>query len=170
MKNILFICMLFCLFSETDLSAAKKGRPVPSQTTQTKRSIQSMEEECIRGINEVRQQYGKAPLKPWPQLGDCARNHSQNMACGKTLFGHQGFDDRFAEMQKKASLSYFGENVAYSHNYDEPVQIAIDGWMKSQGHRENILDDFEETGVGIAIGKDGKFYATQLFANRHRSR
>lgn len=41
--------------------------------------------------------------------------------------------------------------------------------MKSQGHKENILGDFEESGIGVAISKDGKFYITQLFAKRKSS-
>ncbi|MBA2369951.1 MAG: CAP domain-containing protein [Candidatus Protochlamydia sp.] len=66
-------------------------------------------------------------------------------------------------------MKSFGENVAYSENYADPVKIAIDGWMKSQGHKENILGDFEESGIGVAISKDGKFYITQLFAKRKSS-
>lgn len=88
------------------------------------------------------------------------------MASKVCPFGHQGFDQRAKDMQKKANLSAFGENVAYNYNYDDPVQVSIEGWMESPGHKKNILGDFEETGVGIAISEDGKFYITQLFAKR----
>lgn len=73
-------------------------------------------------------------------------------------------------MQKMATLLSFAENVAYNHYYDDPVKVAVDGWMKSAGHKKNILGDFEETGVGVAISKEGQFYITQLFAKRYKSR
>ena len=127
-----------------------------------------MEEQCIKGINEIRQQHGLHSLKHWSQLSDCAREHSKNMAFSKCPFGHAGFDDRFEKMSKKVSLYTFGENVAYNYGYDDPVYNAIDGWMKSQGHRENILNpEFHETGLGVSINKEGKIYFTQLFAARY---
>ncbi len=31
------------------------------------------------------------------------------------------------------------ENIAKNINFSDPVDTAIDGWMKSDGHRANIL-------------------------------
>lgn len=164
MKKLFYIsCVVLAVFSEGSSFAAKRSHA-------TIESPAASEEKCIIEINRVRQQYGLKPLKGWKELSDCARGHSQNMASGKCPFGHDGFNQRADHMWGHASLSSFAENVAYSHNYDDPVAIAVDGWMKSQGHKENILGDFEETGVGIAFDKEGKFYITQLFAKRQKSR
>ena len=166
-KLFYFSCLILGIFSEGSFFAAQKK--CDSSTFQTEsRSI--LEEECLAKINCVRQEHGLQPLKDWTPLSDCAREHSQNMAAEKCPFGHVGFDKRAEHMWNQANLSSFAENVAYSHHYDDPVNIAVNGWMKSPGHMKNILGEFEETGVGVAISKEGKFYITQLFAKRYKPR
>ena len=57
-----------------------------------------------------------------------------------------------------------GENIFQAEGYDDPVPVAIDGWMKSSGHRRNILDpNFTHTGVGFMLGPGRVFYVTQEF-------
>lgn len=128
-----------------------------------------LEKELIELINKERTNKGLKALKELPELTLVARKHSQNMADKKVSFGHDGFDARFKEV-KKIGVRKFGENVAYSYNVKNPLQTAVTSWMKSEGHRENILDDFKETGIGIAYDKKGTFYVTQLFATRSQSR
>lgn len=127
----------------------------------------SLEKECMEEINAIRKKQGLKPLKSWPQLAVCARAHSQNMASNKVAFGHKGFEQRAAKMQKQKQLKSFAENVAYCLNYDNPVKVVAKEWMNSPSHRKNILDDFDETGLGVAISKEGKVYFTQLFAKRN---
>jgi uncharacterized protein YkwD len=47
----------------------------------------------------------------------------------------------------------WGENIAYgTHEFGTPRYI-VNSWMKSEGHRHNILDpDFEDIGVGVVWG------------------
>lgn len=171
MKKIFTIsCLILGIFTTGSSFAASHKTAYRDRSTQTLEAPSISEEKCIVEINRVREQHGLAPLKAWTQLSDCARGHSQNMAAEKCAFGHDGFDQRADHMRSVATLSSFAENVAYSQYYDDPVKIAVDGWMKSKGHRENILGDFEETGVGVAHSKEGKFYITQLFAKRYKSR
>lgn len=167
MKIFFLTLFLIAHFSTNSLQAAKKQYLQYSQSFAALESPSISEQKCIAEINQVRQEYGLQPLKEWKQLSHCARVHSKNMAEGHRSFGHDGFNQRAKEMEQLAMLTSFGENVAYSFNYDHPVPLAVDGWMKSQGHKENILGDFEETGVGVAINKKGEFYITQLFAKRY---
>lgn len=167
--------ILICIFSftlafSTPLSLFAAQKQYKSTSFRPSQSIEEpaiSEEKCIAEINCIRQAHGLKPLKKWKQLSDCARAHSSNMANGKCPLGHDGFDKRMDQMKKVANMAS-GENVAYSYNYDKPVSCAVDGWMKSQGHKDNILGDFEETGVGVAVNKKGEFYITQLFAKRFR--
>jgi uncharacterized protein YkwD len=171
MKKIFYIsCLILGVFSEGSSFAVQKPCMVRAKTKPTLESPAVSEQKCIAEINLVRQQHGLPPLKEWKELSDCAREHSQNMAAERCPFGHDGFKKRADKMMNLANLSSFAENVAYSQYYDDPVKIAVDGWMKSPGHRENILGDFEETGMGVAITNEGKFYITQLFAKRFKSR
>ena len=161
----LFVLIFACCFESPSFAIPLKTIQRSPQVVLTG-SIASFEEYCHQEINKVREVHGLPPLTWWPQLADCAREHSQNMANGLCPFGHEGFERRAKQMGKFARIYFFGENVAYSYNYKDPVKISVEGWMKSEGHRENILADFKETGIGVAITKEGKFYVTQLFASR----
>ncbi len=180
-KNVLIICLaLLGSFFDTHAALASQKYSSLHRRSVSKRDstwnstwnstsdISSFERECYQEINKIRLTSGLPPLKEWGELAKCARNHSQNMAYGKCNFGHDGFHKRAKEMQKIATLLSFGENVAYSHGHEDKdlIKIATLGWMKSQGHRENILGDFNETGIGVAISKEGKFYVTQLFSKK----
>lgn len=168
MKKLFYIfCMSLTIFTAGPSFAAQKKSP--SKNAQITESPAAMEERCIVEINRIRKEHGLPPLMGWTQLSDCARGHSRNMADEKCPFGHDGFRERADHMWTLADLSSFAENVAYNHGYQDPVKIAVDGWMKSPGHKKNILGDFEETGMGVAIDKEGKFYITQLFAKRQKS-
>lgn len=161
--SLLAISPLFFEASTYAVTRIYMQRPIQVSLT---RDITSFEEACHEEINKVRKEHNLQPLNWWSQLSDCAREHSQNMANGKCLFGHNGFEKRAKDMRKIVRLSFFGENVAYSHNYEDPVKIAVESWMKSDGHRKNILANFQETGIGVALTKEGKCYITQLFATR----
>jgi uncharacterized protein YkwD len=81
---------------------------------------------------------------------------------------HHGFDKRAAVVQKKTGLSYVGENCYMfpARNYNSHVAAElVKGWLKSPGHRVNILNNkYQRTGIGIIVSK-GYVYATQLFTN-----
>lgn len=51
-----------------------------------------------------------------------------------------------------------------SKTLEEIAVSTVQGWMKSEGHRKNILNPaFDTEGIGIGIAEDGKVYITQLF-------
>lgn len=39
------------------------------------------------------------------------------------------------------------------------------GWWNSPPHRRNLVESFSHIGIGIAVGKDGFHYGTQIFAH-----
>jgi uncharacterized protein YkwD len=46
----------------------------------------------------------------------------------------------------------------------EIAALAVDSWMGSTGHRQNILNSsIMNEGIGVAISSDGKVYVTQDF-------
>ena len=49
------------------------------------------------------------------------------------------------------------------------AKIVVDGWIKSPGHRQNIVGRYNLTGIGIVRDRAGKLYYTQLFVrtNEH---
>ncbi|MCY7383060.1 MAG: CAP domain-containing protein [Microcoleus sp. CAN_BIN18] len=124
-------------------------------------SIAELEKAVNEQINQYRVSKKLPPLSVDPRISQIARIHSQNMASGKVKFSHDGFDGR----AKSITVPYqsVAENVAYNLGYSDPVRNAVDGWIKSDGHRKNIESQFNLTGIGIAKNAKGEYYFTQLF-------
>jgi uncharacterized protein YkwD len=118
-------------------------------------------------INEKRAENGLPELKWSEEVAKVARLHSQNMANSK-FFSHQGLDglrvdDRAYSLGVKRWQS-IGENIASNRGFGSPTEVAVDAWMRSPGHRGNILNNlWQETGIGVAVDNDGKYYFTQVF-------
>lgn len=114
-------------------------------------------------INAYRKEKGKAPLQWQSDIAAACREHSQNMAAGRTDFGHDGFEDRVARIKRKISHGQSGENVAMNMGQDNPVQSALNQWKKSPGHNRNMLANFTHAAIGIAVNEDEEWYFTQIF-------
>ena len=99
-----------------------------------------------------------------------ARYHSEDMARGNYLShtDRQGLD-----LRGRASLlglhgwKTLGENIAYNQGYNDQTAFAVERWMVSEKHRENVLsDEYTHAGVGVARASDGTYYFTQVFMRR----
>ena len=108
------------------------------------------------------------PVLKWnPKIADAARSHSRRMAT-KRFFSHE--DPQFGGPGNRLSAAGIawrlcGENIFEEYGESDPVQSAVRGWMHSAGHRKNILTrGFTHTGLGVAIGHDGTYTITQMFA------
>lgn len=154
----IFIC---CQLIVSPLEAAKNTKRVTSSEASQEMRLHHM-------INQERKKYGLAPLVVWNVLSHQAKQHSMKMANQEVAFGHSGFEDRANAIQNKAICYSIGENVAYFLHVQDPLQISVEMWMDSPGHRENILGDYCESGIGIVYNKEGYCYITQLFSKRVR--
>ncbi len=111
-------------------------------------------------VNAERQQAGLEPLAWNDVIAAEAKQHSRDMADGLVPFGHDGFADRFARITEVIPASGGAENVAYASD----AELAVSLWMDSAGHRDNILGNYDYTGVGAAWDGDlGVFYFTQIY-------
>ncbi|WP_118975598.1 CAP domain-containing protein [Taibaiella koreensis] len=121
----------------------------------------SLIDDILRYTNEYRQSKGKPPLELDNEASDQAEAHSRDMAKGRNGFGHEGFNDRVKAVSNSVGkVSAAAENVAYG---DMNARQVVDGWIKSKGHRKNMLGDYNLIGIGVAKGRDGALYFTQLF-------
>ena len=59
------------------------------------------------------------------------------MAEGRVPFGHDGFRRRMGRVP--FYVRSFSENVAWNAAQGDPVECAVKGWIKSPGHRKNML-------------------------------
>ncbi len=160
MKNrrVMWISMV-ALFIQ--LTCSRDNNPTtPSDSNVTTR--EDIEQQIHALVKAYRAEKGLSTLSLRSVITEQARIHSQNMATGKEGFSHNGFEDRISMVAQTIKLQSAAENVAYNYGYDNPAQVAVDGWIKSDGHRKNMEGKFNLTGIGVAE-QDGAFYFTQIF-------
>lgn len=77
-----------------------------------------------------------------------------------------GFESRSKYIQRKAGPSYIAENcfMFSANRYDRRLaEELVNGWMKSEGHRSNLLNpEFKQTRIGFVF-TNGYVYPTQIF-------
>lgn len=120
-----------------------------------------MQQMILHYVNEYRAKHHLSPLKLNSTASQEAARHSQAMASKATPFGHAHFNDRLQRLYRKFDDSRGGaENVAY---YKLNAKRLVEEWVASPGHRRNIEGHYNVTGIGIAHGKPGWAYYTQIF-------
>lgn len=149
---------------------AEKTAQKTEAAAESANSTFSLEKKAFELINGKRLEKGLQPLKWSDEVAKIARLHSQNMANYK-FFSHTGLDgslvndraDRLGVSRWRA----IGENIAFNRGYQNPVEFAVERWMLSTSHMQNLLNDrWKESGVGVAVANDGSYYFTQVFMVR----
>ena len=133
-------------------------------------SATSQEQRVLQLINKQRSARGLRTLVMDPILLRAARMHSQNMAT-RNFFNHVSPDGKTATQRiRECGLRGWralGENIAYNQGYDDPAAFAVEKWLDSPMHRENMLNPmWTSTAVGIATAADGRIFFTELFLAR----
>jgi uncharacterized protein YkwD len=128
--------------------------------TNDKDSLRTMATQVLTLINNHRREIGLGELKFNDAINSEALKHSQNMANGVVPFSHDGFEGRADRLMKLIGGNAIAENVA---NGQDDAKSAVESWLGSTGHRQNIEGNYNLTGIGIARGKDGDLYFTQIF-------
>ena len=128
------------------------------------------ERQTFELINLKRAEAGLQPLSWSDEAAKTARLHSENMANFK-FFSHRGLDglmvnDR-AESLGIKKWRAISENIAYNRGFKKPLDSAVQQWLNSAPHRENMMGErWSESGIGVAIAPDGTYYFTQVFIAR----
>ncbi|MDQ6786409.1 MAG: CAP domain-containing protein [Acidobacteriota bacterium] len=121
-------------------------------------------------INKKRAEFGLSPVAWSDDLERLAHAYSNDMATNN-FFSHQGLDGKMVNNRADAMgitrWHSLGENIAYNRGYASPAESVVESWMKSAGHRENILNNrWQKSGVGIAVTPEGAYYFTQVFLRK----
>jgi uncharacterized protein YkwD len=190
---ILFIqSFLFIALLGSCTGPQPRTGPVPEKQGRPRLSVSGLERQIHLLINKERQKHS-LPLLEWSDtLATIARKHSKDMS-GRNYFAHnspEGRDFSFryqqegytCEVRVGRTIYQGAENLAQNNLYDsittvngKPTHIdwnsqeklaetTVQGWMKSPGHRKNILTPhFQNEGIGVVIAPDDKVYVTQNF-------
>ena len=151
---------------------ARIVRPIANEPVAVVSSEASaIERRTFELINAERRVRGLTPLKWNNDLSTLARNHSHNMAEGG-FFSHKGTDGSFVDQRAESlgmdNWAAIGENIAFIRGYDKPADTAVEKWMQSPSHRNNLLSPrWREGAVGIAVSENGTLYFTQVFILRN---
>jgi uncharacterized protein YkwD len=136
----------------------------PSTST---RALQLVNEVRARGARCGEHSFAPAPpVRLSATLAGVALGHAADMA-EHNYFEHQDLTGQ-SPAQRVRAVGYagklVGENIAYG---PESVEEAVEGWLGSAGHCENIMDPrFAEMGLGYTPGRAGRrgLYWVQVFA------
>jgi len=89
---------------------------------------------------------------------DCRKDYGSYYTYGLAENIHQGWT---------YGSTYYIDGIESGKDWltsDEIAKTAVDGWMNSPGHRENILEpNYDREGIGVGISFDGKVFVTQNF-------
>jgi uncharacterized protein YkwD len=129
-----------------------KSRVEVSGRTEPSRAIATDEDAVIAAMNRERAARGLRPLRLNTRLALAAEDRIRDLFA-KHYFNHVAPDGTqpFVWAERRGyDYSIIGENLAAGYRNANSV---VDGWMRSPGHRANILGrDFDEVGVAIANG------------------
>jgi uncharacterized protein YkwD len=107
-------------------------------------NLSSTESVAIARTNDARAQRGLGPLAADASLMNGARRQAAWMARNRNLSHGQGVTENIAMGQSSAAE-------------------AVSDWMRSDGHRANILGSHTRIGVAMARAADGTVYWCQQF-------
>jgi uncharacterized protein YkwD len=126
----------------------------------------SVEQRIFDAVNGARTARG-IPLLRWSnRIAEQARHHSRRML-ERRFMSHS--DPQFGGPGNRLSLAGIawrtcGENIYEQFGDQDPVRSAVQSWLQSAGHRRNMLNAaYTDTGIGVAIGRNGEYLITQMF-------
>jgi uncharacterized YkwD family protein len=138
---------------------AKEQKQQEQKQTESQ-NVSQFEQEVVDLTNKEREKQGLAPLEIDAELSKVAREKSKDMATNN-YFDHNSptYGSPF-DMMKQYGISYStaGENIAKGQR--TPAEV-VDGWMNSQGHRENILNG-SFTHIGVGYVEQGNHWTQQF--------
>jgi uncharacterized protein YkwD len=124
----------------------------------------SLEQSIHNQVNQYRQVQNLPPFTFDQTIAEQARAHSAAMAKSGRI-SHNGFDDRAAAIEQTITYRSVAENVASNQGYENPDNTAVKGWIKSPGHQQNMVGEFDLTGIGV-VEQGGSYYFTQIFVRK----
>jgi uncharacterized protein YkwD len=120
------------------------------------RDLARVRAEMLERVNAARRKASAPLLRPNPQLDEAAQRHAEDMLT-RGYFAHESPEGTTVRERARAAgydWGVIGENIAEGQF---SVADVMETWMRSPPHRRNILDpDFNELGVGLALGRQGE--------------
>jgi uncharacterized protein YkwD len=124
-------------------------------------TAQTLTNDLFNRLNAERRARGLAALKWDGDLARVAGDWSAQMARTDN-FAHRDLGAA-GSLPGMSKFSALGENIAWVEGYPSMGNQLHVGWMKSEGHRANMLQrGFDSVGIGV-VCSGGRAWATQNF-------
>jgi len=146
----------------------------------------------LEKVNAARRKAERSPLKPNEKLQQAAQSHADWMARTGKMVHLQGEKPtgNSREVWSKSTWhpinrairagyldlnvlstpnanDHIGENIAHGKPDSGPNRFRpraiVNGWMNSPGHRQTLLGDYREIGVGVMITSRGDVFWCAVF-------
>ena len=145
---------------ELPTAVATDGRDRPA--SRPKLDLETATARLIEAHNRIRKVEKYPTLAASKRLQVAAELHAADMA-GRSEMTHKGSDgSEVAERVKLQKYDYrrVGENGARGRFTIDQV---MEGWMRSEVHRKNILGGFSQIGAAVALDEKGVPYWCVVF-------
>lgn len=122
-------------------------------------------QEAYRLVNDERARRGMQTLRRRADLDAVAYTHARDLMRMNRL-DHTSSDGRQLEHRlAKLDWEWAGENLARNKGYASPAAEAVQGWIASPRHYENMFrPDYSQTGMAALYDPDSGFtYFVQVF-------
>ena len=160
-KLLLILLLIAFLFTLNSCSSDSSENSTDSAAAKVMTySYNPTEIETMALINAYRVSLGLNALKEINHISFKSEEHNNYMIINNVV-NHDDFVSRSENIMQVLGAKSVAENIAY--NYNSP-QTAVDAWLKSPGHKANIVGNFTHFGLAIKVNAEGKKYYTNIFA------
>jgi uncharacterized protein YkwD len=146
-----------------------RGSVVVERRAPSSNAAPTAQNAILAAMNRERATRGLGPLRINEQLSRAAGDRVKDMFA-KRYFAHvapDGLEPFVWAEQRGYRYRIIGENLALGFR----GTAVVDGWMRSAGHRENILQrKFDEVGIAVADGTPQRGYRGPLVVAMYGAR
>ncbi|MEI5102667.1 CAP domain-containing protein [Streptomyces sp. PmtG] len=143
--------------------AAPQAKKAPKQTALSKTA--RYQKQLLVLVNAERKKAGCGPLRLDRRVRAAAQAHAKDMAA-RDYYDHTSPEGKSAgDRMRKAGYraGAWGENI---HKGPKGPKTAMRDWMRSSGHRANILNcAYKDFGAGVSLKANGPWWV-QNFATK----
>ena len=159
LRVLLLVAVILTMNSCSSDSSEDSASSASTQNAMTY-TYNSTEIETMDLINAYRVSIGLNELKEINHISYKSEEHDHYMIANNVV-NHNDFVSRSENIMKVLGAKSVSENIAY--NYNSP-KAALDAWLKSPSHKQNIEGNFTHFGLSIRVSAEGKKYYTNIFA------
>jgi uncharacterized protein YkwD len=133
-------------------------RPSPAPTPPAPPASDILDLALFCSINIARAAHGLPALVLSHEMSAVASSWADRLAATGSL-DHGDFQSRVWSVRPNTAA---GEDIGMGY---ASGAAEVEGWLASPGHRAILLGAFDHVGVGVAAGRDGRFWYVADFVN-----